>query len=92
MRENTKVDFANTLRGFAALSVLVSHYYGLFWQNRAAVSGFTTAPTLAVDMYATPHWISWLNAIPIFNWGSYGVALFFIISGFVIPFSLQKTS
>lgn len=92
MQNNTKVDFANTLRGFAAFSVLVWHYCGVFWLDRVVAGELANAPTLAADRYATPHWISLLNAIPVFNWGPYGVALFFIISGFVIPFSLQKTS
>lgn len=90
MRDNIKIDFANTLRGFAALAVLMSHYYYVFWHDRQSVGAFINAPILPVDSYITPHWILWLNVIPILDWGRYGVALFFIISGFVIPFSLQK--
>lgn len=92
MLDKTRVDFANTLRGFAALAVLINHYYGVFWLNRAAAATLTNAPALPLDAIATPHLIQWLNALPIFGWGPYGVALFFIISGFVIPFSLQKMS
>ena len=92
MQENSRIDFANTLRGFAALAVVISHYYGVFWSNRAAVESITNAPALPLESHATPEYISWLHVFPIFNWGAYGVALFFIISGFVIPFSLQKTN
>lgn len=92
MQGNSRIDFANTLRGFAALAVVISHYYGVFWSSRAAVEAITNAPALPLETHAIPGYISWLHAFPIFNWGAYGVALFFIISGFVIPFSLQKMS
>lgn len=92
MQGNSRIDFANTLRGFAALAVVISHYYGVFWSNRAAVEAITNAPALPLETHAIPGYISWLHILPIFNWGAYGVALFFIISGFVIPFSLQKMS
>ncbi|MFC7436504.1 acyltransferase family protein [Hydrogenophaga bisanensis] len=92
MHGNSRIDFANTLRGFAALAVVISHYYGVFWTNRAAVEAIANAPALPLETHAIPDYISWLHLFPIFNWGAFGVALFFIISGFVIPFSLQKMS
>ncbi len=91
MHNNTRVDFANTLRGFAALAVLIAHYYGVFWSSRAAVSALINAPELPETQLITSY-ISWLHLFPLFNWGAYGVAVFFIISGFVIPFTLQKMS
>lgn len=90
MQGYSRIGFANTLRGFAALTVVISHYYGVFWLNRAAVEVITNAPALPLETHAIPDYISWLHVFPLFNWGAYGVALFFIISGFVIPFSLQK--
>lgn len=87
---STRVDFANTLRGFAALAVVISHYYGVFWLNRSAAGALINSPELPLDTYPVPNWISWLHMVSVFNWGAYGVALFFIISGFVIPFSLDK--
>ena len=37
-----------------------------------------------------PAYLTWLHVVPQFNWGAFGVALFFLISGFVIPFSLSR--
>lgn len=85
----SRVDFANTLRGFAALCVVVCHYFGVFWSNPAAVSQLTNSPELHLQM---PSYLTWLHSFPLLNWGGYGVALFFLISGFVIPFSLRKSS
>lgn len=85
-----KIEFANTLRGFAALSVIVAHYFGVFWIARPAVSGLINAPELPLSEFAIPSYISLLNTFPLLNFGAFGVALFFIISGFVIPFSLEK--
>lgn len=92
MQGNSRIDFANTLRGFAALAVVISHYYGVFWTHRVPVGLITNAPILPLEIYATPNYIAWLHIFPNFKWGAYGVGLFFIISGFVIPFSLQKMS
>ncbi|MDD2325276.1 MAG: acyltransferase [Alphaproteobacteria bacterium] len=90
MKDTSRIDFANTLRGFAAIAVVISHYYGVFWQARAAVGTLLTVPELPIDAVPTPLYINWINQIPLINWGCYGVALFFLISGFVIPFSLYS--
>lgn len=90
MHGNSRVDFANTLRGLAALAVIVSHYYGVFWLSREVVGAVTNAPALSIEVHPVPGPILFLHSIAIFNWGAFGVALFFLISGFVIPFSLQK--
>ncbi|MCC9604526.1 acyltransferase [Blastopirellula sp. JC732] len=89
-----RVEFANTLRGIAALFVLIAHLYGLFWFNRGLVSELTGMPNLSAETYPTPAWVPLLSKIPIphFNWGALGVALFFLISGFVIPFSLKRAN
>ncbi|WP_421261137.1 acyltransferase family protein [Aeromonas jandaei] len=91
-KKNNRIDFANTLRGFAALAVVISHYYGVFWLRRPVVEVLTNSPVLPFETHPTPVYVSFINAFSLFDWGAYGVALFFIISGFVIPFSLQKTS
>lgn len=92
IQPTTKIEFANTLRGFAALIVVLSHYYSTFWYKRDTVANLINAPLLTTEKCNTPIYVSWLNQFPFFDWGSYGVGLFFLISGFVIPFSLQRSS
>ncbi|CAM2839754.1 acyltransferase [Legionella steigerwaltii] len=92
MRDDSKIEFANTLRGLAALFVVISHYLSAFWYKRDSIAHLINAPLLTPEAHATPIYVTWLNLFSLFDWGSYGVGLFFIISGFVIPFSLQKTN
>lgn len=82
-----KIQFAITLRGLAALSVLISHYYLLFWTSPKTVAELILSTPANVS---PPSYLSWLARVTIIDWGAFGVALFFIISGFVIPFSLRK--
>jgi peptidoglycan/LPS O-acetylase OafA/YrhL len=80
---NKKIVFANTLRGFAAFSVVISHYLYVFGAAPKAVGDMINAPALTLP----PHAFASVS-----SGGPFGVALFFLISGFVIPFSLQKTT
>lgn len=86
-----RVEFANTLRGIAAFLVLISHYYGTFWTAPSAVAGLIYAPPLPAAI-GVPAYIPPLQPFPLITWGPFGVALFFLISGFVIPFSLRNTT
>ncbi|MBV8633556.1 MAG: acyltransferase [Burkholderiaceae bacterium] len=81
-----KITFANQLRGVAVLCVIITHYFGIYWGARDTVAQYTFAPMLAGP---GPRFIGYI-APPTFNYGPFGVALFFLISGFVIPFSLEK--
>jgi peptidoglycan/LPS O-acetylase OafA/YrhL len=92
MSNNNRVEFANTLRGVAALVVVVSHYLGAFWTNRAAVAHLTISPELTIEQFATPSYAQLVTALPVISLGGFGVALFFLISGFVITFSMTKAS
>ncbi|MFH0130738.1 acyltransferase family protein [Variovorax sp. VaC1] len=81
-----KFAFANQLRGLAVLLVVIAHYSGTYWGARELVSMFIFAPPAEgpasiVGQYIMP---------PTVNYGAFGVAIFFLISGFVIPFSLEK--
>ena len=84
-----KIEFANSLRGIAALMVVVAHLYGVFWNNRDVVAMLTFSPVLPTSV-ATPWYIGLLWKVPDFSWGLLGVAIFFLVSGFVIPFSLSS--
>ena len=86
MSTGQRIVFANELRGLAAVSVAVSHLLGVFWLMRDAVSAATFTPAQPGPNHP------WALAIvfPWFNFGPFGVGLFFLISGLVIPFSLDS--
>jgi peptidoglycan/LPS O-acetylase OafA/YrhL len=81
-----KVQFAHYLRGIASLSVLVNHLCGVFWLSPVA-SILANTPSYSGTI---PVIVLMINSIPDLNYGLFGVSLFFLISGFVIPFSLRK--
>ena len=81
-----KFEFANACRGIAATSVMIVHLGISFWINQPAIAGFTGLPALSIDL---PFFARWLNLVPI-NFAAFGVALFFVVSGFVIPISLER--
>lgn len=85
----TRIEFANALRGLAALFVLLSHHLGQFWLDRSLAVGYADTPRLE-DGVPTPLLVSILNPTRYFDWGAFGVALFFLISGFVIPFAFER--
>lgn len=85
-----KIPFANTLRGWAALSVIIAHYLGAFWTMRPAVEYMAKVSLPSEKVLPTPLYIKYFWPVEWFDWGSFGVALFFLISGFVIPFSVKK--
>lgn len=84
------MQFAQILRGPAALLVLASHLFAAFWHSQDTVSRFIYAAPLALEGAALKG-TSLLSANSLFL-GQLGVGVFFLISGFVIPFSLQRHS
>lgn len=83
-----RIEFANTLRGLAAFVVLIAHVGVTYWYHPAIVEWLTGVPYTKT---AAPKFFTALN-LTYDAIGGYGVALFFVISGFVIPFSLERYS
>lgn len=65
-----RLDHIDAIRAFAAVSVLVEHFYAA----PSIASGHTWAQSVVAGL----------------DLGRIGVVVFFLISGFVIPFSLKK--
>ncbi len=63
------------LRAIAALSVMVEHFLGDVIRHTAPGAGSFRAGAVAL--------------VDSFSLGRFGVALFFLISGFVVPFSIR---
>ncbi|HAT3917660.1 TPA: acyltransferase [Kluyvera ascorbata] len=87
---NDKIIFADQLRGLAFLCVVIIHWLGIYSVNPQFISMVTGAPFELVGDKAYYKSIS--TFLPFFNYGPFGVSLFFLISGFVIPFSIKKKS
>jgi peptidoglycan/LPS O-acetylase OafA/YrhL len=74
----TRLDHIDSLRGLAALSVVIQHIFGYLHKADLASAGLF--PELQFAMFEG------------LDLGRYGVVLFFLVSGFIIPFSLNKNS
>ena len=81
-----KIIFANQLRGLAAVFVAGSHLIGVFWVMRDFVGLATATPV----QDGAPPAILGLFSYPWLNFGPLGVGVFFLISGLVIPISLEQ--
>jgi peptidoglycan/LPS O-acetylase OafA/YrhL len=81
-----KYIFANQLRGIAAILVVMTHYFGTYFAEQSLLASRTFSPDLGFQPAA------WVHYFELPYQGPFGVAVFFLISGFVIPFSLRKTS
>ncbi|MCK1997964.1 acyltransferase [Psychrobacillus psychrodurans] len=89
---NDKVWFAHMLRGVACLIVVFFHYCLIFWSEHEGITNlYSLIPIVISSDMNLLSLSSFLNSINV-NLGSVGVGLFFIISGFVIPFSFNSTS
>lgn len=86
-----RIQFAHMLRGLAAVAVIVSHLASLIWRTPDAVGVLIAYPASSAIIHAA-HFAPLTDfGLPYF-WGYFGVALFFLISGFVIPLSVAKLS
>lgn len=91
MQNNNKIWFLHMLRGVAALMVLICHYLSMFWQsNQSVINAFSyIIPKKNNDSLIFFNFIKSIGKMHI-DFGALGVAIFFIISGFVISMSLEK--
>lgn len=86
MTGHGRIVFANQLRGIAAISVVITHFCFTYWRQNANISPFFGAnPTDLGQLISS-------QVFTHFYPGVFGVALFFLISGFVIPFSISSLS
>ena len=83
-----RIVFANQLRGVAALCVVTVHYTVVYQLMRPMVGWVVAAPPYEGPQSPVATWLF----PPWFDAGAFGVAVFFLISGFVIPFSLAGTT
>ena len=81
--------FADGLRGIAAISVLMCHYVLAFWAPGPTIGLIANVPDLPQGV--APAVSKWLLETPMtFSLAAFGVSLFFLISGYVIPLSLDR--
>ncbi len=87
MPSDARIIFANQLRGLCVLCVVLVHYTTVVHYFRRDISWVVAAPPLAGPISPVALWVypPWLDL------GKFGVAAFFLISGFVIPFSLRRS-
>jgi peptidoglycan/LPS O-acetylase OafA/YrhL len=98
-----RIDWIDSIRGLSAVFVMVLHYYHIIllsllptWMHQpgAVYAHHTLRDTFDFIKANLPEW-SYLSQFSDFILGYYdlgkiGVVLFFIVSGFVIPFSLFR--
>ncbi len=80
-----RFEFANTLRGLAALIVLLGHYVVVFHDIKGSVSWF---PPREEPLYFNAYAPWAIEIMRYLNPGPFAVSLFFLISGLVIPQSV----
>lgn len=85
-----RIIFANNLRGLAAILVVVSHFVGIFFVMNPVICSLLGVPVLE-SLPPLPDFLRFTSENSIVL-GQFGVGIFFIISGFVIPFSLINGS
>lgn len=80
MRKTNRIDVIDQLRGIAAVSVVIAHLAGQAFFTYDGVTSSALLDILLKNVFIGEY----------INFGRFGVVLFFIISGYVIPFSFPK--
>lgn len=88
MTDRERIAFSDVLRGIAPWFVVASHWIGIFWWGPALVSRITASPLVG----ESAPWLAGWFSLKYFNFGAFGVGLFFLISGLVIPLSVTKNN
>lgn len=83
-----KLVFAHQLRGVSVLIVLLVHYTIVVQVLRRDIAWVAGAPPLDTPFAPVAAWLNFNR----FDIGTFAVAVFFLISGFVIPFALEATT
>ncbi len=92
------VAFAHWLRGIAALTVLLHHYLTFLYSPLEGVANaINMLPAVPLGHSFVRLLARWQTmfeplALDPRMWGNIGVGLFFLISGFVIPFSVARNT
>ena len=86
-----RLEWANALRGLAALTVIGYHFGVAFWWRQAVAASLARREPLFTGTDGVPQWSRLLNAVPI-DFAALGVSAFFLLSGYVIAISLDRYS
>ena len=86
-----RIEWANSLRGLAAMSVLIGHFAGTFWTHHGIAASLARRPPLYSGAEGMPLFARFVDWLPI-SLGGFGVTIFFLLSGYVISISLASYS